>query len=92
MHHGIEVQEGQRYEKVFTFLGRKNRFRVCSRPTVWHVQSVSTRFLAAPHAWLVNQDDPRDIRLVSCETLADDRYFKLVGEPEKRQAIQAEAA
>ena len=92
MRHAVEIQKGQRYEKVFKFLGRNNRFKVRGRPTVWEVRSVSARFLSVPHAWLVNQDDPRDFRLVSCNTLADSRYYKLVCQPERYHAIETEAA
>jgi hypothetical protein len=60
MRHAIQihVQEGQRYEKVFKFFGRNPRFNVRGRPTVWEVQSVSSRFRSLPHARLVNQQDP----------------------------------
>lgn len=84
MRHEIEVHEGQRYEKVFNILE--------GSPTRWEVQSVSTRFLRLPHARLVNQEDPRDIRMVCCNTIADGRSFKLVSEPERQLPPQAEAA
>ena len=73
----IEVQEGQRYEKVLNFPSRNKHFKVCAEPTVWEVQSVS-----AGHACLINPKDSWDTRLVSCSTLADDRYFKLQAEPD----------
>jgi len=94
LRHAIQVyvEEGQRYETVFTFLGRNNLFNIRGRPPVWEVQSVSTRFLALPHARLVNQEDPCDIRMVSCATITEGRTFKLVGQSERRQQPQAEAA
>ena len=89
------VQEGQRYEMVFNFLGQNNHFNIRTRPPVWEVQSVSTRFLSIPpipHARLVNQEDPCDVRMVSCAAIADGRSFKLVGQPESRYVPEAEAA
>ena len=89
------VQKGQRYEMVFNFLGQNDHFNILTRPPVWEVQSVSTRFLSIPpipHARLVNQKDPRDIRTVSCAAIADGRSFKLVREPKSRHAPEAEAA
>lgn len=70
--HRNPVQEGQCYAKVLNLPGRTNHFNVCLEPSVWEVQSVS-----ADHAWLVNQEDLRDIRRVSCSALADGRFFKL---------------
>ncbi len=77
----IQVQKGQYYVKVFDGPG-------CGR--LWEVKSVSTRFL--PHARLVNQEDPRDIRMISCDAIADGRLFQLVGEPQRQDALQDEAA
>lgn len=90
--HESQVQEGQRYEKVFSFFGRNRRFNVRGRPTVWEVQSVSTPFLSLPHARLVNQQDPCDIRLVSCNAIAEGSSFRLIGQPEGHQPLEAEAA
>jgi len=88
----IHVQEGQRYEKVFRFLGRNPHFNVRGHPTVWEVQSVSSRFLSLPHARLVNQQDPCDIRMVACNAIAEGRSFKLISQPGEQQALESEAA
>ncbi len=69
----IQVREGQCYAKV---LNNANL------TMLWEVQSVSPQILSLPHARLVNQEDLRDIRTVSCDTIADDRFFKLVSEPQ----------
>ena len=84
MRHEIEVHKGQRYEKVFNILE--------GSPTRWEVKSVSTRFFHLPHARLVNQEDPRDVRMVCCNTVADGRSFKLVSEPARQPSPRAEAA
>ena len=76
MHHSIKVQEGQCYKEM-------------GRPTVWEVRSVSDVFLAVPHAWLVNPEDPRVFKLVACHALADAQSFKLVSEPEMQVGTEA---
>ncbi len=83
MDQAIQVQEGQHYAKVFDGPG-------CGM--LWEVKSVSARFLPLPHAWLVNQEDSRDIRMISCDVIADGRLFRLVGEPQRQHALQDEAA
>ena len=89
------VRKGQRYETVFNFLCQSKQLNIRTRPPVWEVQSVSTQFLSIPpipHARLVNEEDPCDIRMVSCAAIADGRSFKLVGQPESQHATEAEAA
>ena len=89
------VQKGQRYQAVFNFLRQDIHFNIRTRPPVWEVQSVSTRFLSIPpipHARLVNEKDPSDIRMVSCAAIADGRSFKLVGQPENQHVPEAAAA
>jgi hypothetical protein len=67
------VRKGQRYAKV---LGT-------SDSTVgWEVRSICKRIVSLPHAQLVNLADPSDVRMVSCGTVADDRYFRLMSEPQ----------
>ncbi len=83
MGQAIQVQEGQYYAKVFDGSG-------CGM--LWKVKSVSTRFLSLPHARLVNQEDPRDIRMISCDTIADGQFFKLVSEPQRQHALPDETA
>ncbi len=78
-----QVREGQCYVKVFDGPG-------CAM--LWEVKSVSAGFLSIPHARLVNQKDPRDIRTISCDTIADGRFFKLVSEPQRQHALQDETA
>ncbi len=83
MGQAIQVQEGQYYAKVFDGSG-------CGM--LWKVKSVSARFLSLPHARLVNQEDPRDIRMISCDAITDGQFFKLVSEPQRQNAPQDEAA
>ena len=83
MDRAIQVREGQYYAKVFDGPG-------CGM--LWEVKSVSARFLSIPHARLVNQEDPRDIRLISCDAITDGQFFKLVSEPQGQHALQDEAA
>ncbi len=83
MGQAIQVQEGQYYAKVFDGPG-------CGM--LWKVKSVSARFLSLPHARLVNQEDPRDIRLISCDAITDGQFFKLVSEPQRQHTLQDEAA
>ncbi len=83
MDQAIQVQEGQHYAKVFDGPG-------CGM--LWEVKSVSARFLSLPHAWLVNQEDPRDIRMFSCDAIADGQFFKLISEPQRQHAPQDEVA
>jgi hypothetical protein len=91
-HHPTQVQEGQRYQSVFRFLGRNGHFNVHGRPPVWEVRSISTDFLSLPHARLVNREDPCDVRTVSCHAIAEGRFFKLVSQPEQQAEPSAEAA
>ncbi len=79
----IQVREGQYYAKVFDGPG-------CGM--LWEVKSVSARFLSIPHARLVNQEDPRDIRMIACDAITDGRFFKLISEPQRQNAPQDEAA
>ena len=83
MDQAIQVREGQYYAKVFDGPG-------CGM--LWEVKSVSARFLSIPHARLVNQEDPRDIRMISCDTIADGQFFKLVSEPQRQHALPDETA
>ncbi len=78
MGQAIQVREGQCYAKVLTNT---------DRAMLWDVQSVSAQFLSLPHARLVNQKDPRDIRMISCGTIADGRFFKLVSEPQRQHTL-----
>ncbi len=79
----IQVREGQYYAKVFDGPG-------CGM--LWEVKSVSARFLSLPHARLVNQEDPRDIRLISCDAITDGQFFNLISEPQRQHALQDETA
>jgi len=83
MGQAIQVREGQYYAKVFDGPG-------CGM--LWEVKSVSARFLPLPHARLVNQEDPRDIRLISCDSITDGQFFKLISEPQRQHALQDETA
>jgi hypothetical protein len=73
MRQEAQVREGQRYAKVLaTFASTMG----------WEVRSICKRIVSLPHAQLVNLEDPTDIRMVSCGTVADDRYFKLMSDPQ----------
>ncbi len=78
-----QVREGQCYVKVFDGPG-------CAM--LWEVKSVSAGFLSIPHARLVNQEDPRDIRMFSCDAITGGQFFKLLSEPQRQHAPQNEAA
>ena len=67
MRRQAQIQEGQRYAKVS---GRSS----------WEVRSIFVPAKSAPHAHLVNLDDPRDVRIISCLTIADSQYFRLIGQ------------
>ncbi len=72
MQQEAQVREGQRYAKVFAIFDSTMR---------WEVRSICKRVVSLPHAKLVNLKDPSDIRMVSCGTVADDRFFRLISEP-----------
>jgi hypothetical protein len=74
MRRQAQIQEGQRYAKVS---GRTD-FR-----TGWEVRSIFVPAKSAPHAYLVNLDDPRDVRTISCLTIADRQFFKLMGQSQR---------
>ncbi len=70
----IQVREGQCYAKVL---------QNTDLTMLWEVKSVLPEILTQPHARLVNREDVRDVRINSCGTIADGRFFKLVSEPQK---------
>ena len=74
MRRQAQIQEGQRYAKVS---GRTN-FR-----TGWEVRSIFVPARSTPHAYLVNLNDPRDVRIISCLTIADSQYFRLIGQSQQ---------
>jgi hypothetical protein len=73
------VREGQRYVQ-FPGTG--------SRPTVWEVRSIQAGTAVMPHARLINVEDPLRKKTISCTTLANPTFYKLVAEtpPEDRKA------
>ncbi len=74
MRRQAQIQEGQRYAKVS---GRPG-FR-----SGWEVRSIVDQGESAPHAYLANLDDPNDVRTISCLTIADSQYFKLIGQSQQ---------
>jgi len=74
MRRQAQIQEGQRYAKVS---GRPG-FR-----SGWEVRSIVDKAEPAPHAHLVNLDDPRDVRTISCLTIADSQYVRLMGQSQQ---------
>jgi hypothetical protein len=88
----MEVEEGQQYQMVFNWLGRTGHLSYRGRPPIWTVKSVSADFLSLPHARLVNQEDPCDIRTISCHAIAESRFFKLVSGSEEQREPSVEAA
>ena len=70
MQHNADVKEGQRYTKIYGQPEYKSG---------WEVRAIVAVFKSLPHARLVNVDDPRDVRTVSCDTVADRRHFRLMG-------------
>ncbi len=69
-----QVAEGQRYAKVYDRHGYRSG---------WEVHSIIVPVKSMPHARLVNLDDPGDIRTVSCLTIANSQYFRLIGESQQ---------
>ncbi len=74
MRRQAQIQEGQRYAKVS---GRPG-FR-----SSWEVRSIVVPAESLPHALLVNLDDPNDVRSISCLTIADSQFFKLMGQSQQ---------
>ncbi len=68
------VAEGQRYAKVYGRSGYRSD---------WEVRSIVVPVVSLPHARLVNLDDPGGIRKVSCLTIADSQYFRLIGQSQQ---------
>jgi hypothetical protein len=69
-----QIQKGQRYAKVS---GRTD-FR-----SGWEVRSIVVPVESLPHAYLVNLDDPNDVRTISCRTIADSQFFRLMGQSQQ---------
>ena len=65
------VREGQRYVQ---WPGGT------SRPAIWEVRSVQAGTAAMPHARLISVDDPQRRKTISCSTLANPTFYKLVAE------------
>jgi hypothetical protein len=81
MRQQAQIQKGQRYAKVS---GRPS-FR-----TDWEVRSIFVPAKSAPHAYLINLDDPRDVRIISCLTISDSQYFRLIEQSQQSgQKIQS---
>lgn len=74
MRQTFRVREGQRYAKIHGRPGFKSG---------WEVRSIVAEVKSLPHALLVNLDDPQDIRTISCNTIADRQYFKLIGQSQQ---------
>jgi hypothetical protein len=74
MRRQAQTQEGQCYAKVS---GRPG-FR-----SGWEVRSIVVPAESQPHAYLVNLEDPNDVRTISCLTIADSQYFKLIGQSQQ---------
>ena len=56
------IQEGQHYEKIYGLPGFRSG---------WEVRSIADQVASLPHAVLVNLNDPRDARTISCLTIAN---------------------
>ncbi len=69
-----QIQEGQHYEKIYGLPGFRSG---------WEVRSIADQVASLPHAVLVNLNDPRDVRTISCLTIAGPLYFKLVSQPQQ---------
>lgn len=74
MERKYRITEGQCFAKVNGRPGHRSG---------WQVRSIVVPVESLPHARLVNLDDPRDVRIVSCQTIADSQYFKPIGPPNK---------
>ena len=74
MRRQAQIQEGQRYAKVSGRTGFRSG---------WEVRSIVVPAESLPHAYLVNLDDPNDVRSISCLTIADSQFFKLMGQSQQ---------
>ncbi len=74
MRRQAQIQEGQRYAKVSGRTGFRSG---------WEVRSIVVPAESLPHAYLVNLDDPSDVRTISCLTIADSQYFRLMGQSQQ---------
>ncbi len=74
MRRQAQIQEGQRYAKVSGRTGFRSG---------WEVRSIVVPAESLPHAYLVNLDDPSDVRTISCLTIADSQYFRLIGQSQQ---------
>ncbi len=72
MRQRTQIQEGQRYQKVYGRLGFRSG---------WEVRAIADPVESLPHANLVNLNDPCDVRTFSCLTIANPLYFKLMSQP-----------
>ncbi len=70
-----QIQEGQHHEKIYGLPGFRSG---------WEVRSIADQVASLPHAVLVNLDDPRDTRTISCLTIANPLFFKLMSQPQQR--------
>ena len=71
MRQQAQIQEGQCYAKLSGRSGYRSG---------WEVRSIVVPIESLPHAYLVNLNDPSDVRTISCLTIADRRYFRLLGQ------------
>ena len=74
MRRQAQIQEGQCYAKVSGRPGYRSG---------WEVRSIVVPAESLPHAYLVNLDDPSDVRTISCLTIADSQYFRLIGQSQQ---------
>ncbi len=74
MRRQAQIQKGQRYAKV----SGRSGFR-----SGWEVRSIVAPAESLPHAYLVNLDDPNDVRSISCLTIADSQFFRLMGQSQQ---------
>ena len=71
MAYKLHVKEGQRYTQ---------RLRALQHASVWKVGSILSNDITVPHARLINVEDPRHTKTISCATLTNRVYYELVAD------------
>lgn len=67
----VAIRKGQRYVQSISTMGQ---------PTVWQVGAIESRAVPIPHARLVCVDDPLTVKTISCTTLGNSSYYRLLAD------------
>jgi hypothetical protein len=75
MSNNLVVKPGQRFVQ---------RAAGYHRAVIWKVGAIETDVVPVPHARLVNESNPSEMRTISCPTLADRLFYELVSDAPAR--------